>query len=74
MSYGLQDLRCTRCKEIKRENMALVCSCAGKFETLISSSDVRSLLKTFGKVAEYHKMELLDEIIKKFLSKKKRRP
>lgn len=34
MSHTLQDLRCIRCKQIKRENLSKLCSCAGKFETL----------------------------------------
>lgn len=61
MSYTLQDLRCTRCKQIKRENMNELCSCAGSFETLIDVTDIRNLLQTFGRVAESHQMELLKE-------------
>lgn len=61
MSYTLQDLRCTRCKQIKRENMAELCSCAGTFETLIDVQDIRKLLQTFGRVAEQHQMALLKE-------------
>ncbi|XP_055381319.1 DNA polymerase epsilon catalytic subunit 1 isoform X2 [Condylostylus longicornis] len=67
MSYTLQDLRCVRCKQIKRENMADVCSCAGKFETLISNKDMCSLFHTFEKVANYHQMHLLKEIVTNFL-------
>lgn len=61
MSYTLQDLKCTRCKQIKRENLIKLCSCAGEFETLISASELKNLLETFLKVAESHKMELLIE-------------
>lgn len=61
MSYTLQDLRCTRCKQIKRENMAELCSCAGSFETLIDVKDIRNLLHTFGRVADSHQMGLLKE-------------
>lgn len=61
MSYTLQDMRCTRCKQIKRENIAALCSCAGSFETLINVKDVRQLLRTFGDVADSHKMMLLRE-------------
>lgn len=61
MSYTLQDLRCMRCKQIKRENLAELCSCAGNFETLIDVGDIRKLLETFGRVADSHQMALLRE-------------
>lgn len=67
MSYTLQDLRCTRCKEIKRENVAALCNCAGSFETLISARDLRQLLRTFATVAENHQMLLLQEQVEHFL-------
>lgn len=68
MSYTLQDLRCTRCKEIKRENLAELCSCAGSFETLIPAHKLRQLLQTFLEVAEAHQMHLLKEEVKIFLA------
>lgn len=61
MSYTLQDQRCTRCKQIKRENIADLCSCAGRFETLLKAGDLKKLLNTFLSVAVNHKMELLKE-------------
>jgi DNA polymerase epsilon subunit 1 len=63
MSYTLQDLRCGRCKQIKRENMAEYCPCAGAFETLISERELRKLLSTFQEVGEQHEMVLLQDYI-----------
>lgn len=68
MSYTLQDLRCTRCKEIKRDNMAELCSCAGTFDTLIDAKKLRQLLKTFLDVAETHQMHLLKDEVQIFLT------
>lgn len=68
MSYNLQDLKCIRCKEIKRENLNLYCPCSGKFDGLISANDTETMLKTFLKVAENHNMVLLQEIVKNHLS------
>lgn len=68
MSYTLQDLRCSRCKEIKRENIAELCSCAGTFDTLIHSNDLRELLQTFLSVAENHQMTLLKDQTELFLA------
>lgn len=61
MSYTLQDLRCTRCKQIKRENLAELCQCAGQFETLINVNDIKTILKTFDHVATSHGMDTLKE-------------
>lgn len=67
MSYTLQDLQCKRCKQIKRENLAPLCSCAGSFKTLINGSDLRKLLQTFRTVAESHGMKLLKEQVEMLL-------
>lgn len=68
MSYVLQDLRCTRCNEIKRENLAQFCTCAGEFVPLISGREIDQLLKTIRKVAEYHKMDLLQETVQQIIT------
>ncbi|XP_037818567.1 DNA polymerase epsilon catalytic subunit 1 [Lucilia sericata] len=70
MSYVLQDLRCTRCNEIKRENLAQFCTCAGEFVPLISGREIDQLLRTFRKVAEYHKMDLLQETVHQIITTK----
>lgn len=64
MSYNLQDLKCVRCDQIKRENLTTFCPCSGQFEALISASNTETLLKTFLTVAENHEMVLLQEIIR----------
>lgn len=61
MSYTLQDLQCSRCRQIKRENMAEFCACAGSFATLLSNDDIRKLLNTFRTVSENYNMILLQE-------------
>ncbi|KAL9693094.1 hypothetical protein quinque_012379 [Culex quinquefasciatus] len=67
MSYTLQDLRCNRCRQIKRENIAQFCPCAGAFENLISAGELRRLLGTFLTVADDHRMPLLKETIEHVL-------
>lgn len=68
MSYTLQDLRCTRCKEIKMDNIAELCSCAGAFDTLVKTSELRQLLQTFLTVADSHQMTLLKDQVELFLA------
>ncbi|EDV91605.1 GH12980 [Drosophila grimshawi] len=67
MSYVLQDLRCVRCNEIKRENLAEFCTCAGNFVPLISGKEIETLLNTFNNVASYHKMQLLQQTVQQAL-------
>lgn len=68
MSYTLQDLRCGRCKQIKMENIAELCSCAGTFDTLVSADELRQLLHTFLTVADSHQMTLLKDQVEQFLA------
>ncbi|XP_030369181.1 DNA polymerase epsilon catalytic subunit A [Scaptodrosophila lebanonensis] len=68
MSYVLQDLRCARCNEIKRDNLAEFCTCAGNFVPLIGGKDIEALLHTFTKVAGYHKMQLLQQTVQQVIS------
>lgn len=68
MSFVLQDLRCARCNEIKRENLAEFCTCAGNFLPLIGGNEIEKLLKTFSNVASYHKMQLLQQTVQQALN------
>ncbi|OWR54597.1 DNA polymerase [Danaus plexippus plexippus] len=63
MSYTLQDLICTRCHQVKRENLSTVCDCAGEFTTMVSLKEIRTQLMTYKTIAEYYKMPLLMELI-----------
>ncbi|KAH8310400.1 hypothetical protein KR044_001123, partial [Drosophila immigrans] len=67
MSFVLQDLRCARCNEIKRENLAEFCTCAGNFVPLIGGKEIETLLNTFSNVASYHKMQLLQQTVQQAL-------
>ncbi|XP_038207055.1 DNA polymerase epsilon catalytic subunit 1 [Zerene cesonia] len=63
MSYTLQDLICTRCHQVKRDNLSVVCDCAGEFALMVSVNEIKSQLATFKTIAEYYKMPLLLELI-----------
>ncbi|PZC77848.1 hypothetical protein B5X24_HaOG202959 [Helicoverpa armigera] len=68
MSYILQDLICKRCHQVKRENMTMVCECAGEFTLMVPTKEVLSQLNTFKTIANYYKMPLLSELIEYHLS------
>ncbi|XP_072929758.1 DNA polymerase epsilon catalytic subunit 1 isoform X2 [Epargyreus clarus] len=68
MTYTLQDLVCTRCHQVKRENLSVVCDCAGDFALMVPAKEIHSQLETFKTIAEYYKMPLLLELIEFNLS------
>jgi DNA polymerase epsilon subunit 1 len=49
--------------QIKMENMAEYCSCAGDFQTLVSRNDLAVYLKIFRGIAQHFKMPLLLETV-----------
>ncbi|XP_046997014.1 DNA polymerase epsilon catalytic subunit 1 [Schistocerca americana] len=63
MAYTLQDLQCSKCHEIKMENMTRFCNCSGDFQSLIPVSNIAEHLRTFQAVAKHFKMPLLLEVV-----------
>ncbi|KYN13843.1 PREDICTED: DNA polymerase epsilon catalytic subunit A [Trachymyrmex cornetzi] len=63
MAYVLQDLQCRKCKEIKRDNMNLLCSCSGEYDNLISRDEVTSYVNICKSIATKCKMTILAEIV-----------
>ncbi|EFN67414.1 DNA polymerase epsilon catalytic subunit A [Camponotus floridanus] len=63
MGYVLQDLQCRKCKEIKRENMNILCSCSGEYDNLIAQDEVKMLVNICKSVASKCKMNILAEIV-----------
>ncbi|KAI9356996.1 hypothetical protein DFJ73DRAFT_213314 [Zopfochytrium polystomum] len=61
-SWQLQDLKCTRCKETKGENLSLHCRCSGTYATTLSRTDFVRKIRVFVHLAKYYKMELLSEV------------
>ncbi|XP_041968884.1 DNA polymerase epsilon catalytic subunit 1 isoform X2 [Aricia agestis] len=68
MSYTLQDLACSRCHQVKRENLSVVCDCAGEFSLMVSLKEIQQQLETLKTIAQYYKMPLLLEQIEFNLS------
>ncbi|XP_024876270.1 DNA polymerase epsilon catalytic subunit A [Temnothorax curvispinosus] len=63
MGYVLQDLQCRKCKEIKRENMNMLCSCSGDYDNLISRDEVTTYVNICKSIATKCKMNILAEIV-----------
>jgi len=63
-SQQVQDLICKKCKLVKAENMALLCSnCSGDFKRQDDIQSIKSRLHIFHKVAVHHKFEWLKEVV-----------
>jgi len=61
MGYCLQDLSCSKCREVTQYNMAKRCKCAGDFETTVKVDTTAQLLKAFLGLARHYQMPLLFE-------------
>ena len=61
MGFCLQDLSCSKCREVTQYNMAKRCKCAGDFQTVINLNNTAQLLKAFLGLARHYQMPLLLE-------------
>ncbi|XP_015586460.1 DNA polymerase epsilon catalytic subunit A [Cephus cinctus] len=63
MAYMLQDLQCVKCFEVKRDNMNIICSCAGNYKTTITRNEMLQFVKTVKSIATKFKMYVLLEVV-----------
>lgn len=68
-AYALQDLRCTKCGELRGDNVAMECrSCAGPWRTeAVHRRTVVKRLNLLKQVAEYHALPLLKDAVQEML-------
>ncbi|TPX34056.1 DNA-directed DNA polymerase [Synchytrium microbalum] len=61
--WQLQDLKCTKCRQIKGSNMRRYCACSGEFVTVYSKEDFRRRMHVFSNIAKFHRMDFLDNVV-----------
>ncbi|KAK6465694.1 DNA-directed DNA polymerase epsilon, catalytic subunit A [Scheffersomyces coipomensis] len=61
-----QDLKCSKCHQIKATNMSLFCKCSGKWEEDIGHIEVEKKLHVFDNVAKAYNLQLLKGIKDEF--------
>ncbi|XP_065339696.1 DNA polymerase epsilon catalytic subunit 1 [Cloeon dipterum] len=61
ISYNLQDLQCSRCRQVKMENMPLRCACASPFITLQDPKQFGKYVYNLSSLAQTFKMSILFE-------------
>eukprot|EP00049_Salpingoeca_infusionum_P023474 m.12318 g.12318 ORF g.12318 m.12318 type:complete len:2363 (-) comp5819_c0_seq1:202-7290(-) len=62
MDYQLQDLKCTRCREVKGGNMNNMCECSAPYEPKTKPEVLLLHLNTMKNIASFHRLELLEEV------------
>jgi len=61
MGFCLQDLACSKCRQVTQYNMGKRCKCSGDWATTINTKNLAQLLKTFHGLSEHYEMPLLLE-------------
>ncbi|KAL4079949.1 hypothetical protein V8B97DRAFT_1928963 [Scleroderma yunnanense] len=56
-----QDLKCTKCKQVRSDNVSRYCQCSGAYQLAIGKADVRRKLKTILNVSVVHGLSRLKE-------------
>lgn len=62
-AYQLQDLRCSRCKQLKSDNLRLFCECSGEYALAENKLDLGRWLTVVGNVGQYHSLTTLELVI-----------
>ncbi|KAG8816446.1 DNA polymerase epsilon catalytic subunit [Serendipita sp. 399] len=59
LAFQVQDLRCSKCKRIKADNLSLHCTCSGPVMWTVAKADNRRKLRTIVNVASVHNLAML---------------
>ncbi|KAH7890461.1 hypothetical protein F5I97DRAFT_33293 [Phlebopus sp. FC_14] len=60
-AFVQQDLRCTKCKQIRSNNMSRYCQCSAAYQLTVGKAEVRKKLRTILNVAIVHGLTRLKE-------------
>lgn len=69
LGYQVQDLVCTKCKEIKSENAVRRCKECSSLECAnreISQKQMLEVVSTFRTISKLHSMEWLAEVVESY--------
>ncbi|KAJ8101542.1 hypothetical protein POJ06DRAFT_195900 [Lipomyces tetrasporus] len=61
--YQMQDLRCSKCKQIRADNLSEHCSCSGAWELTMTADDVRKKFDVYGRIAQFYGLRMLDNLM-----------
>lgn len=64
VAYQVQDLRCGKCRLVKKDNMSQHCGCSGaSYELTVDSRSLHASLRAYWKIAEFHQFSLLAQTV-----------
>jgi DNA polymerase epsilon subunit 1 len=58
-TYQLQDLKCSRCKQVRGDELSEHCVCSGEWVGNLGMMEVRRKLGVFKSVAEFYRLDML---------------
>jgi len=58
-AYQLQDLKCSRCKQVRGDELSEHCVCSGEWIGNIGIMEIRRKLGVFKSVAEFYRLDML---------------
>jgi DNA polymerase epsilon subunit 1 len=61
--YQVQDMKCSKCKRIKEDNLSDHCDCSGTWTETVSRESVSKMLQSYRRVAEYYNYRLVEDLI-----------
>lgn len=65
--FYLQDFKCSKCHQIRSDNMSEYCKCSGEWVESVDRRDMDTKLNTFVNTADYFKLHLLKDLIEEVL-------
>ncbi|KAF9240065.1 hypothetical protein BU15DRAFT_87792 [Melanogaster broomeanus] len=60
-AFVQQDLRCTKCKQLRSDNVSRYCQCSGSYQLVVGKPETRRKLRTVLNVAIVHSLARLKE-------------
>ncbi|KAF9223138.1 DUF1744-domain-containing protein [Gyrodon lividus] len=60
-AFVQQDLRCTKCKQVRPDNVSRYCQCSGSYQLTVGKAEIRRKLRTVLNVAIVHNLARLKE-------------
>jgi len=67
-AYQLQDLKCSRCKQVRGDELSEHCACSGEWVGSIGMMEMRKRLGVFKSVAEFYRLDMLRGAVEEILA------
>ncbi|RDB26807.1 DNA polymerase epsilon catalytic subunit A [Hypsizygus marmoreus] len=61
VTFAQQDLRCSKCQQIRSDNVSMYCQCSGTQAFTVNKADMRRKLRTIVNIAAVHNLGRLKE-------------